>query len=47
MDIKILALTANAFVTDTGKAKNADMNDHITKPINLEILFAALHKWVV
>ena len=45
--IPILALTANAFVTDVGKAKNAGMNDHITKPINLEVLFAALHKWLV
>lgn len=45
--IPILALTANAFVTDAGKAKNAGMNDHITKPINLEVLFAALHKWLV
>lgn len=45
--IPILALTANAFVTDAGKAKNAGMNDHITKPINLEVLFATLHKWLV
>jgi two-component system sensor histidine kinase/response regulator len=45
--IPILALTANAFVTDVGKAKNAGMNDHITKPINLEVLFATLYKWLV
>lgn len=44
--IPILALTANAFVTDVGKARNAGMNDHISKPINLEVLFAALRKWV-
>ena len=43
--VPILALTANAFVTDAGKAKNAGMNDHITKPINLEVLFAALRRW--
>ena len=45
--IPILALTANAFVTDAGKAKNAGMNDHITKPINLDVLFSALYKWLV
>ena len=45
--IPILALTANAFVTDVGKAKNAGMNDHSTKPINLEVLFATLYKWLV
>ena len=45
--IPILALTANAFITDAGKAKNAGMNDHITKPINMEVLFTALHKWLV
>lgn len=44
--IPILALTANAFITDAGKAKNAGMNDHITKPINMEVLFTALHKWL-
>ena len=27
--------------------KNAGMNDHITKPINLEVLFATLYKWLV
>lgn len=43
--VPILALTANAFVTDAGKAKNAGMNDHITKPINLEVLFASLRRW--
>lgn len=46
--IPILALTANAFVTDVETwAKNAGMNDHITKPINLEVLFATLYKWLV
>ena len=45
--IPILALTANAFATDAGKAKNAGMNEHITKPINLDILFTALLKWIV
>lgn len=47
VSIPILALTANAFITDAGKAKNAGMNDHITKPINLDVLFAALYKWLV
>ncbi len=40
--IPILALTANAFVSDLGKAHSAGMNDHIAKPIDLERLMEVL-----
>ncbi len=44
--IPILALTANAFITDIGKAQNAGMNDHIAKPIDVEVLIKTLQKWL-
>ena len=36
--IPVLALTANAFATDIGKAHSAGMNDHVAKPIEVERL---------
>lgn len=46
-NIPILALTANAFASDLGKAHNAGMNDHIAKPIDLEHLVGILKRWIV
>ena len=45
--VPIVAMTAEAFEETIQEAKNAGMNDHITKPINLEVLFATLYKWLV
>lgn len=45
--IPILAMTANAFVSDIGKARNAGMNDHIAKPIDIKVLVETLQKWIV
>ncbi|MBT9776609.1 response regulator [Clostridium sp. MCC353] len=45
-EIPIIALTANAFATDLGKAHSAGMNDHVSKPINMEHLLGVLHKWL-
>ena len=42
--VPILALTANAFATDIGKAHCAGMNDHVAKPIDMDLLRAALGK---
>ena len=44
--LPVIALTANAMVGDRDKALAAGMNDHISKPINLEELFATLARWV-
>lgn len=44
--IPILALTANAFVSDVGRAQSVGMNDHIAKPIDMDRLMGALNKWV-
>ena len=38
----IFAMTANAFAEDVMKAKNAGMNEHISKPIDVELLLSIL-----
>ena len=45
-DIPIFALTANAFVSDIGKAQSVGMNDHISKPIDMEKLTDILEQWI-
>ena len=40
----ILALTANAFVEDAERCKEAGMNEHLTKPIRRNMLEAALQR---
>lgn len=42
----ILAITANAFDTDRQLCLKAGMDDHIPKPINRDVLYAALLKWL-
>ena len=45
--IPILALTANAFTSDVGKAHSVGMNDHITKPIDVKRLLETLELWIL
>ena len=40
--IPILALTANDFEEDIRLTKEAGMNDHLTKPFDMDKIFAAL-----
>lgn len=44
--VPIIAMTANAFSDDISKAREAGMNDHISKPAELEKLVEALKKWI-
>ena len=45
-DIPIIAMTAHAMVGDQKKSIESGMNDHITKPIDPNHLFATLLKWI-
>ncbi|MBD9355229.1 PAS domain S-box protein [Methylomonas albis] len=42
----ILAMTANAFDEDRQNCLNAGMSDHIPKPVNPEVLYDAILRWM-
>ena len=44
--IPIIAMTANAFTEDRQAALDAGMNDHIAKPINMNVLVPTLRKYL-
>lgn len=45
-DIPIIAMTANAFSEDKQAALDAGMNDHISKPINMNVLVPTIQKYL-
>ena len=45
-DIPIIAMTANAFSEDKQAALDAGMNDHIAKPINMNVLVPTIQKYL-
>lgn len=44
--IPIIALSANAFIDDIQESLNSGMNDHISKPINMEELINTITKYI-
>lgn len=44
--IPIVALSADAFAEDVRHARSAGMNDHMSKPLEIETLVRMLKKWV-
>ncbi len=44
--IPIIAMTANAFVEDIQHAKEAGMNDHVAKPVEISNLLKILNQWL-
>lgn len=45
-NIPIIALSANAFEEDRETSKNAGMNEHVAKPINIKELFNVLRTYI-
>jgi signal transduction histidine kinase/DNA-binding response OmpR family regulator/HPt (histidine-containing phosphotransfer) domain-containing protein len=45
-ELPIIAMTAHAMAGDEQKSLEAGMNDHVTKPIDPDQLFATLQKWI-
>ena len=45
-EIPIIAMTANAFSEDKQAALDAGMNDHVAKPINMNVLVPTIQKYL-
>ena len=44
--IPIIAMTANAFTEDRIRAKKAGMDEHVAKPVDVELLIKVIHRLV-
>ena len=44
--IPIIAMTANAFAEDIQKALSVGMNDHVAKPVDMNILVPTIMKYI-
>ncbi|MEP6502063.1 MAG: response regulator, partial [Betaproteobacteria bacterium] len=44
--LPIIAMTANAYAEDRAACLDAGMDDHVTKPVDPEALYATLLKWL-
>ena len=45
--VPIIAMTANAFAEDVQAARTAGMNEHIAKPIDLNVLAKIMDRWLL
>ena len=45
-DIPIIAMTANVFREDIDRCLEAGMNDHVGKPLNLDVVLDKLRKYL-
>ena len=45
--IPILAMTANAFTEDMEKSKEAGMDEHLSKPVDIAVLERSVRKYLV
>ncbi|CCQ89644.1 putative PAS domain protein [Nitrospina gracilis 3/211] len=45
-DMPVIALTANAMAGDRERTRAAGMNDHVTKPIDPDVLLGTLKHWL-
>lgn len=44
--LPIIGLSANAFAEDVAMSRNAGMNAHISKPLDIDQLSKTMHKWL-
>lgn len=44
--LPVIALTANTMQGDREKALAAGLNDHIAKPVDPDVMFVTMAKWV-
>ncbi len=45
-EVPIIAMTANAFTEDRIRAKEAGMDEHIAKPVDVELLIKVINELV-
>ena len=45
-EVPIIAMTANAFTEDRIRAKEAGMDEHVAKPVDVELLIKVIHRLV-
>ena len=44
--IPVVAMTANAFAEDVAESQKAGMNEHVSKPLDPELLRACMARWL-
>ena len=47
VNIPIIAMTANSMESDRTRALDSGMDDYISKPIDMKLLFSTLNRWLV